>query len=108
MSPVVTISAVLRRAGQRFNSAGIWLESKIATADVDFLASERRLDLALCTIATMMASAGAVDPVIQADAQAIDTQLLVPFKKPRKECSLEIGLAIAIGIFGVDDIGRCQ
>ena len=48
----------------------------------------------------------AVNPVIQSEAQAVDARLIVLRRETCEQFRHHIGLAVAVGVLGVDDVRR--
>ena len=68
--------------------------------DVHGLARLERADLAAAV------AVGAVDPAVEAELEAVDPVLLVPLAEAREEDLAVVGLAVAVAVLGVEDVGR--
>src|SRR6056297_2868318 len=106
VAPVIPIPTKLRGTAECIDRAVVGLYSKVATADVMRFPRRNGRDLVVGTVAAMMAAAGAMDPVVQAPAQTIDTQLLIAFQKSFVQSLLVVGFAVAIGVLQVNDLWR--
>src|SRR5262249_6542664 len=91
-------AAVLRLAGLQLDVAGVGPDAEVAAAEVDHLAGLERLDAAAAV------AVGAVDPVVQAPDKAVDAVLLVALHETGVEDNFLVGLAVAVGVLGVEDV----
>ena len=89
---------VLTRA--RLEHAAIGIDAKVAIAQFERLVAGEALDLAA------KQAAGAVDPAVESVDQAVDAALIVVRGKAAEEFLDDVGSAVAVGIFGVQNIGR--
>ena len=65
-----------------------------------------RVDLRVRAVVAVVAAAGAIDPVIEAPAQAVRAELLVAFLEAGEEDSCVVGLAVAVGVAQKENIRR--
>ncbi len=49
---------------------------------------------------------GPVDPAVEAELEAVDPVLLVALGEPGEEDLAMVGLAVAVAVLGVEDVGR--
>src|SRR5262245_26789575 len=98
VAPVVTRPALLRPAGGRLDLAGVGLDAEVAVADFELRAVEVR-------DRTAEKAAGAVDPAVQAVLEAVDAGLVVVRAEAGEELLDDVGLAVAVGVLGVEDVG---
>ena len=82
VSPIVSGPAELGGPALRVDFPRVGSNSKVAAADLVFGSGLVRIDSAVLAIAGVVASTGAIDPVVQATSQSIDTQLLIPLEEP--------------------------
>src|SRR5262249_26044824 len=99
VAPVVATAAVLRLSRHGVEVAVIGANAQVAAGDVDGLAGLRRLD------ASAAIAVGDVDPVVEAPRQRVDAVLLVALDKAAVEDNLPVGLAVAVGVLGVENLG---
>ena len=48
---------------------------------------------------------GAVDPAVEAQVEPVEPVLLVPLDEPREEDLAMVGLAVAVAVLGIEDLG---
>ena len=99
IAPVVSTASELRLSRLGIDAAGVRLDPKIATADVDRLAGFRRTD---CSTAVPV---GTVDPVVQAPGKPVDPVLLVAFDESLKQHLAPIGPAVTVSVLGIENLG---
>src|SRR5262249_14343536 len=87
-----------RLAAGQLHLAGVRLDAEVAAADVERLASLRRLHHAAAV------AVGAVDPVVEPPDEAVDAVLLIAREEAGEQDLALIGLAIAIRVLGVEDV----
>ena len=100
VSPIVTCCGELCLAGAGVNQALGRPDPKVAAVDAGGVACKEGTDLSAAV------TIGAVDPVVEAPQQRVHPVLLVAEAEAGIELLCSVGLAIPIGIFGVDDV-RC-
>ena len=79
MPPGITIAAKLSGARLQGQVASIGIERKIAAPQLEGLARPRGNNPRILAVIGMMSTVGAVNPIIESLAEAIHSQLLIPF-----------------------------
>src|SRR5205823_7864205 len=98
VAEIVADAAKLGAAGGGLKFASVRLHAKIAPAEFDLFA-------ALSAFNDIVTDAAcAVDPAIQAPRESIHLPLLVFRAETSEENFFHVGLAVAIGVFGIDDV----
>ena len=92
--------AVLGLAALGLELARVGLEPEVAALDVHRLARLERADRAAAV------AVGPVDPAVEAELEAVEPVLLVALGEPGEEDLAMVGLAVAVAILGVEDVGR--
>ena len=90
---------MLRRAGGRLELARLRTEAEVAAAEFDLLA-RKRPNLAAED------AARTVEPIVESPPQAVHAGLSVVRFESGKQHLARLGLAVAVGVFEVDDVGR--
>jgi hypothetical protein len=99
VAPVVAAPAELGLPALGLERAGVGPEPEIAASDGRRLARLRRADRPAAV------AVGAVDPAVEAELESIDPVLLVPLDEAREEDLAAVGLAVAVAVLGVEDVG---
>ena len=100
VAPVVAVPAELSLAALRFEFASVGPESEVSAVDRDRLAGLGGTDHASAV------AVGSVDPAIEAELEPIEPVLLVPWPESCEEHVATVGLAIAVGVLGIEDVRR--
>src|ERR1700741_2955650 len=107
VAPGISIATELRRAALRINQSLLRTNAKVPASDGCPLSRDVRKYLTVRTVAGMMTSTRAVDPVIKTPAQTVDSKLLIPLKKSGVQRPAGIGLAISVRIFVIKNLRSC-
>src|SRR5207248_2860731 len=100
VAPVVRISAILRHSGFELHQSLIRPDAQIFSAQIE-------PGIALPGLNDTAAPAvSAVNPVIESPAQRVDAKLRIPFFESFKERLVKVRFAVAVAIFGVENLRR--
>ena len=99
VAPVVAVPAELGLPALRLERAGVGPEPEIAAPDGGRLPRLPREDRPAAV------AVGAVDPAVEAELESVDPVLLVPLDEAREEDLAVVGLAVAVAVLGVEDVG---
>src|SRR5688572_3448441 len=105
-APIVAVAAELGGAGLGIKFASVGTKTKIAAAEGDFGAGEMGFDFDGGAVAAVMAADRAVDPVVEAPAEAVDAELLVTFEEAAEENLAGVGAAVIVGVAQENNFGR--
>ena len=109
VAPGISIATELRWPTLRIDQSFIRANAEVTTSDRCLCVRHLRQNLTVGSVARMMTSTGTVNPVVQTPAKPVDSQLLIAFQKSREQRLANIGLAITIRVFCVDNLrSRCD
>ena len=100
VAPVVAVPAELGLPALRLERAGVGPEPEIAAPDGGRSRPSSREQDRPAAVAV-----GAVDPAVEAELEPVDPVLLVPLDEAREEDLAVVGLAVAVAVLGVEDVG---
>src|SRR4051812_14411324 len=102
VSPIIAMSPVLCLAAFGFELACVRTKAEITSVDInDFAGQNGRY---LPTAVTICA----VEPVVQTIIKAVGTMLRIAWMKAGEQNFFHIRSAVAVGVFGVEQIRRSQ
>src|SRR5262245_37686559 len=82
-----------------YDIATVGMNAKITAANIHFLTGLLRDDVAVTV------TVGDVDPVVEPPHETIDPVLLVPLDEAGVKDFAAVGLAVAISVFGIENVG---
>ena len=94
VAPIVAHAPVLREPGDGLERAGVRVHAEVVTANIH--AADDSAEQTIC----------AVNPIIQAEREAVDARLVVVGHEAGEEFFHHVGASVAIGVFGVNDVWR--
>src|SRR5437762_2962311 len=98
VAPIIAAASKLGAPGLGIDQALVRPNAKIPTVDVHHGPSLDGLDPAAAV------AVGAVDPVIESPREAVDAMLLIAFHEAGIERDAYVGLAITVGILGIENL----
>ena len=103
VAPLVAGPPELRRPRLRLEFARVGPKTEIAAAEGRLFTRRHRRDRRVAAHAPV--TVGAVHPAIEPGLEPVDTVLLVPLRKAGEERLAEVGPAVAVGVFRIEDFG---
>lgn len=105
VAEVFAVASELGGSGLGFEFAGLGAKAEVAAAQVEGGVAGVQLNAGIAAVAGVVGTAGAMDPVVEAPAQAIDPELLVALEKAAEEGFLVIGPAVAVAVLEEQNSG---